>query len=54
MRDDTVPNKTGAANSHRAGQSHPFGWSFITVAFRGQLPAAVADLCRSAHEDRNS
>ena len=39
-------NKVGAANSRRAGQLDRRGSSFTTTAFRGQSPAAVADLYR--------
>jgi hypothetical protein len=40
------PNQIGAANSRRAGQADRVGLLFITVAFRGHAPAAVADLLR--------
>ncbi|MDB6110897.1 MAG: hypothetical protein JWR69_2647 [Pedosphaera sp.] len=43
-------NKIGAADSRHVGQSWRCWFLFVTIAFRGHSPAAVADLLRQASQ----
>lgn len=49
-----LSNKIGAANTRHAEQLRDHGFSFITVAFRGQSPAAVADLYLALGSDASN